>query len=177
MTILTSDLRLQRHRLGRAGQAQLRFALAYTRSVHLNLRMLEAVASRETGMLNILGDGGHGRGAFQLDDRYQEHFLRTHVGCRPYTNVPVYASAWPKGRVPTLFAGTVHCVRILEANVAEAKRLGVAVGKRMEFAFAAYNAGVGGAARGWREGDVDKYTANGNYSADVIDRYHALKIL
>lgn len=32
--------------------------------------LLYAVASRETNMRNVVGDGGHGHGVFQLDDRY-----------------------------------------------------------------------------------------------------------
>lgn len=42
------------------------------------------------------------------------------------------------------------------------------------FAVAAHNGGIGGALQGWREGDVDKYTAGGDYSAWVAR--HATKI-
>ena len=34
--------------------------------------LLHAVASRETNMRNIRGDGGHGHGVFQLDDRWHQ---------------------------------------------------------------------------------------------------------
>lgn len=43
---------------------------------HLDPRLLAAVAAQETGGpgarsgANIVGDGGHGRGVFQIDDRY-----------------------------------------------------------------------------------------------------------
>ena len=36
--------------------------------------MMLAIASRETNMRNINGDGGHGRGVFQIDDRYHQGF-------------------------------------------------------------------------------------------------------
>lgn len=34
--------------------------------------LLHAIASRETDMRNIRGDGGHGHGVFQLDDRWHQ---------------------------------------------------------------------------------------------------------
>lgn len=34
--------------------------------------LLHAVASRETNMRNVVGDGGHGHGVFQLDDRWHQ---------------------------------------------------------------------------------------------------------
>lgn len=34
--------------------------------------LLHAVASRETNMTNEIGDGGHGHGMFQLDDRWHQ---------------------------------------------------------------------------------------------------------
>ena len=40
----------------------------------------------------------------------------------------------------------------------------------LPFAVAAHNAGNGGALRGYQEGDVDKYTTGGDYSADVLVR-------
>ena len=36
--------------------------------------LMLAIASRETNMRNINGDGGHGRGVFQIDDRYHQGF-------------------------------------------------------------------------------------------------------
>jgi hypothetical protein len=67
---------------------------------------------------------------------------------------------------------------ILEDGIKAAERLGVPDdGSRTRFALAAYNAGIGGATAGLHEGDIDAHTAGGDYSADVIARYHALKAL
>src|ERR1044072_4207136 len=40
--------------------------------------MLLAIASRETNMQDIVGDGGHGRGLFQIDDRFHGDWLDAH---------------------------------------------------------------------------------------------------
>ena len=37
--------------------------------------LLLAIASRETNMQDIVGDGGHGRGLFQIDDRFHGDWL------------------------------------------------------------------------------------------------------
>ena len=42
--------------------------------------LMLAVASRETHMKNIRGDGGHGRGVFQIDDRWHPAWLARHAG-------------------------------------------------------------------------------------------------
>ena len=39
---------------------------------------------------------------------------------------------------------------------------------RVRYAIAAHNGGLGGALRGYREGNVDKYTTGGDYSAFVL---------
>lgn len=173
----SGSLRAERHRLGRSGQAMIRAAIAYTRTPHMTLVLAEAIASRETGMQNIVGDGGHGRGMFQDDDRYLDAFLRSHVGCKSGSTIPIYASALPKGRVPTIFAGAVQLCRTIDANIAHAKRIGVPSGRRTKFALAAYNAGLGGAERGWAMGDADKFTAGRDYGSDTLAREHALKHL
>src|SRR3954451_14683635 len=40
--------------------------------------MLLAIASRETNMQDIVGDAGHGRGLFQIDDRFHGDWLAKH---------------------------------------------------------------------------------------------------
>jgi hypothetical protein len=145
---------------------------------HVDVALLEAVSSRESNMRNITGDGGHGRGTFQQDDRFQEAFLRACRGCRSGSSVPIYASAWPKGRVPTVSAGARRAVAIIEHNVSEAKRLGIPDGHRTHFALAAYNAGVGGALVGWRDRhDPDANTAGHDYGRDVMERAELLRRL
>jgi hypothetical protein len=124
-------------------------------------------------MRNITGDGGHGRGIVQADDRYQEAFLRGTKGCRSGESTPIYESAWPKGRVPTIGAGAAFAVRTLEANVAECKREGVHDGDRLFVAVAGYNRGLHGAIMAYKQGGRHKAeagTANGNYATDVLER-------
>jgi hypothetical protein len=57
----------------------------------LNPRLLAAVAAQETGGpggnsgRNVVGDGGHGRGLFQIDDRFHA-FARTAAAMNPAAN-------------------------------------------------------------------------------------------
>jgi hypothetical protein len=57
----------------------------------LDPRLLAAVAAQETGGpgsnggRNVLGDGGHGRGLFQIDDRYHA-FARSSAAMNPAAN-------------------------------------------------------------------------------------------
>lgn len=57
----------------------------------LDPRLLAAVAAQETGGpgansgRNVVGDGGHGRGLFQIDDRYHA-FARTAAAMNPRAN-------------------------------------------------------------------------------------------
>jgi hypothetical protein len=58
---------------------------------HVDSRLLAAVAAQETGGpgalggRNIIGDGGHGHGLFQIDDRYHA-FARTARAMNPGAN-------------------------------------------------------------------------------------------
>ena len=64
---------------------------AAARSAGLDPRLLAAVAAQETGGpasdsgSNIVGDGGHGHGVFQLDDRWHA-IARTPAAMDPATN-------------------------------------------------------------------------------------------
>jgi hypothetical protein len=65
-------------------------AAAATRH-HLEPRLLAAVAAQETGGpgsdsgRNVVGDGGHGRGVFQIDDRWHA-FARSPAAMDPASN-------------------------------------------------------------------------------------------
>lgn len=174
MNISKEDLKAERHRLGPDGQADLRAAVRYTGAVHVDTQLLEALGSRESNMMNIIGDGGHGRGMYQLDDRYQQPYLHGHRGCRNGSNTPAYSNALAPGRVPTIFAGAAQACRIIEANIVYAKHAGVPYGEWMKFALSAYNAGLGGAEKGFKEGDSDRYTTGHDYAKDVLERRDAL---
>lgn len=138
---------------------------------HVDLALVLAIASRETGMRNIAGDGGHGRGFVQVDDRYHAHLLATVRGCRSGSWRPVFGSALASGRVPTMKTGVTVLVGLIEAGVQAAAQAGVPFGKRVHFACAAFNAGAGGARQGWLlHGDPDAFATGRDYGSDVQRR-------
>jgi hypothetical protein len=107
--------------------------------------LLLAVGSRETNLRNVVGDGGHGHGVWQRDDR-----------------------AWP---IPSGYNADVErqandAAALLASNI---HAFGLAGG------VAAYNCGGGNVQRALREGrPVDHYTTGGDYSTDVLARLTAL---
>lgn len=116
----------------------------------LDPRLLAAVAAQETGGpgcnagRNIVGDGGHGHGIFQIDDRWHS-FARTRAAMQPSANAD-YAAAM----ISTLL-----------------KRYGGDVHK----ALSAYNAGdpnARGTATTWRDGETL------GYADSVLRHYAAL---
>ena len=111
-----------------------------------------AIASRETNMRNINGDGGHGRGVFQIDDRYHQGFLSKHGSPPPVAEAAMYAA------------------KLIADNMQYAKEQGVPAKDRMRVAVAGYNAGMGGAMAGYRAGAVDSRTTGDDYSSDVFAR-------
>jgi len=136
--------------------------------------LMLALGSRETNLANIVGDGGHGRGWLQIDDRFFASWLSRHSGCPSGTWRPRFASALPAGRVPTLTHATLQAIEILRSNMTFAASRNVPVGERMRFAVAAYNSGAGNAINAFAAGDVDARTAHGDYSADVFERRDAV---
>lgn len=93
-------------------------SVAYAREIstaairhQLDPRLLAAVAAQETGGpgsnsgRNIVGDGGHGRGVFQIDDRYHA-FARTLDSMDPAKNAE-YAARMIAGLLGR-YGGNVH---------------------------------------------------------------------
>jgi hypothetical protein len=114
--------------------------------------LLLAIASRESNIQNILGDGGHGRGIMQIDDR----------------SFPVFASSgrWRDPR-QNILMGT----RVLSGKQRFLSQRGVDGAILKRASVAAYNSGEGNVLRAIRRGlSVDAFTAHGNYSADVLGR-------
>jgi hypothetical protein len=132
--------------------------------------LLLAIGSRETNLRNIVGDSGHGRGWLQIDDRFHHIWLSKHRGCSSGSFIATFASALPKGRVPTLTASTLYAVDLLRGNARFALTHGVPTAQKTRFAVAAYNAGAGGALKGFQAGNIDLKTAHQDYSADVLQR-------
>ncbi len=175
MNISEHDLEGSIQRFGERRRAVLRKALAGLDARHVHLPLALAIGSRETNLQNIVGDAGHGRGVFQQDDRFQQVFLRSTPGCIDGTYQVVFPSALESGRVPTLTAGLLRMTEIIVSNFNFATSHGVPKGHRLRFAVAAYNAGPGGALSGFQQhGDADRFTAGGDYSADVFARRDAI---
>jgi peptidoglycan hydrolase-like protein with peptidoglycan-binding domain len=139
--------------------------LAAERTARLPRGLLVAVASRETNCRNIVGDGGHGRGLFQIDDRFHGDWLREHGAAAP-------------GAVPSVSDAAAYAAQLLAANYAFGRARGLRGAKLLKFAVSAYNAGAGGAWRALRAtGDPDTGTTGGDYGADVLARMRALRRL
>src|SRR5689334_25337211 len=73
---------------------------------------LLAIASRETNMQDICGDGGHGRGLFQIDDRFHGNWLSQH-------------GAPGAGTTPRIRDAAEFAAAMLAENVAFAQQKGV----------------------------------------------------
>jgi len=136
--------------------------------------LLLAIGSRESNMKNIVGDGGHGRGWLQIDDRFHHDFLASHRGCRSGSFTPTEPSAAPRGLAPTLTASTIYAIGLLRSNMRFARSHGVPEATVLRFAVAAYNAGAGGALEGFRAGGVDLGTTGRDYAKDVFARKAAI---
>jgi hypothetical protein len=103
-----------------------------------------AIIEVESAGRNVIGDGGHGRGLMQIDDRSHAAWLADHAdGLDPESNIDY------------------GCL-ILRNNINF-------FGSDLRPAIAAYNCGAGNALAGIREsGNPDKYTTGHNYSARVL---------
>ncbi len=119
--------------------------------------ILLAVASRETGMTDVVADGGHGRGLFQIDDRSWKEWLTAH-------------GAGGRGKTPPVSDAARLAAAYLTENLAFGRKHGVARADLLKFALSAYNAGAGGAIRGYGEGDSDLHTTGADYGRDVLER-------
>ena len=124
--------------------------------------MLLAIASRETNMQDIVGDGGHGRGLFQIDDRFHGDWLAKH-------------GAPGGGTTPRIKDAADYAAALLASNVAYAQKKKVGEDQQVRFAAAAYNAGCGGAFAGFQAGNCDLKTTGGDYGADVLERLAAIQ--
>lgn len=121
--------------------------------------ILSAIASRETNTKNIVGDGGHGRGLMQIDDRSHSSWLVGHGA--------------GDGGAPDVGAAIDLAGSMIAASIAHGRANGVADSDLLKYAASAYNAGDGNALTGYKSsGDSDSRTTGHNYGADVLRRWH-----
>lgn len=128
-----------------------------------------ALGVRETGLRNIAGDFGHGRGWLQIDDRYHGSWLAQVKGAISGSWRAVVRSALASGYVPLLVPALRRARLILQQNYDYVRSQGVPENQAVRVAISGYNAGPGGAINGWREGDSDKYTTGGDYADWVFE--------
>ena len=126
--------------------------------------LLLAVASRETNCRDVVGDFGHGRGVFQIDDRFHHDWLAEHGAAGP-------------GRTPPVGAAAELAASMLVESLAVARRHELTGDNATKFAASAYNAGLGGALTGLRRGDSDLETTGHDYGADVVARMRTFRVL
>lgn len=142
--------------------------------------LLLAIGIRESGLMNVLGDDGWARGAFQIHARFHPEKLRGLPGCRAAATIAKHTSrcwvpvkghtALDAGYAPTIEDGARVCVRILRDYLKQAGRSDIPIHDRLRVAIAAYNCGMGGALKGYRAGNVDMATTGADYSKDCLLR-------
>jgi Transglycosylase SLT domain len=135
-----------------------------------DVSVLLGIASRESNIQQIVGDGGHGHGIMQIDDRFHPDFIDSGAWKQPDSNIEEGA---------TILETTLKTI-----SASQGKMLAITIGnKKINFvgkplsqqellrtAIAAYNAG--GRAYYYMSliGSPDIPTTGGNYSKDVLDR-------
>ena len=129
--------------------------------IDLSLAYVLAVASRETNIKNILGDGGHGVGVIQIDTRYHDIARRMKDDDNWRTQPEVLIR---------------YGVKMLQDNVQWAAKRWPTLTYRqhLKIAASAYNSGRGGAQRGVAVSDCDAFTTGKDYGEDVLERMDAI---
>ena len=154
MPFPASQVRAQLAHARRTGLDRIVTAAAKRHGVRADV--LLAVASREShmGMMPPLardwtGDRGHGRGVFQIDDRWHPEFVRAH-------------------RNDDHTAHADYAARFL-------KKLLGQFGGRYDHALAAYNAGPGNVRKALAQKlPAEHYTTGRDYATDVLARARAV---
>jgi hypothetical protein len=144
--------------------------------------LLLALGYRETSLRNINGGATwdpvakkwvaakRDRGWLQINQDYHADWLKSVPGCPEGTWVPEPGhSAFEVGYCPRFTDALRFTVDEFHEALAFAEDNGVPKEDRVRFAIAAHNAGLGGARKGYREGNVDKYTALGIYSYAILE--------
>jgi peptidoglycan hydrolase-like protein with peptidoglycan-binding domain len=150
--MLTSELSRAR------AQGWERLCLSAERKASLPVGLLLAIASQETDMNDVVGDGGHGRGLFQIDDRSHTTFLAEQ-------------GAAGAGAKPPVAAAARYAAGIVTWGLDYGRKNGVRQADLLKFALSAYNAGAKGALDGYRLGDSDRKTTGGDYGRSVLGRH------
>jgi hypothetical protein len=108
-------------------------------------------------------------GVFQISRLYHSAALATMPGVKAGTWTPLVSATSAIGDFCPRFEDSLQfTITSLHESMAYGEDNGIPAALLPKFAVAAHNAGQYGALKGYRESkDVDKYTALGNYSAEV----------
>ena len=128
--------------------------------------LLLAIASRESGMRNIVGDGGHGYGLMQIDDRAYPDFCHTGAWKAPVLIIEKGASVLDSKRT-LIEHGQGQVLHVGGYQFLGAKIDAVSL---VRVAVASYNAGLWPYYTFSKGEDPDRLTTGHNYSADVLAR-------
>lgn len=127
--------------------------------------LLLSLGLRESQLQNIVNAAGTDRGCFQITQVYHGIWLRGEPGCPEGEWKPVdRENALHERYVPRFTPACAYALGMLQENLAYARGRD----NPLSYAIAAYNAGRGGAEKGYKEGNVDKYTSGGDYSDWVL---------
>jgi hypothetical protein len=133
---------------------------AAAKAAGIEYPFLLAVASRESGCRNQLGDyrGGlaHGIGILQIDVQHPIALHARDTGSWWPNPDPLIAFG------AALLASNLKSVRALRPSFTDAQAHKISA--------SAYNCGLGNALAGSAKGDSDKFTTGGSYGRDVMDR-------
>jgi len=141
-----------------------------------------ALGMRETRLKNVNGgarwDSSSGtwvqtktdKGVFQIASEYHMADLRRMLGVDEGTWGPVVeqATALDDNYCPRYEESLQFTLMLMHEHQAFAMDSGISEDELGRFAVVAHNAGLGGALRGYREGEPDRYTAYQNYSQWVL---------
>jgi len=144
-----------------------RVAFAHAAKVYdIPVELLYAIASRETNCQNIIGDGGHGHGIMQIDDRSYPDFCHSgawhDIDAAIMKGAEVFDSKRKQVTALVGHASRVSGVSFVGASLSSADLLRVAT--------AAYNCGLWAYYNFSHGQDVDRNSTGKDYSKDVWQR-------
>lgn len=137
---------------------------------NLPVELLLAIASRESGMRNIVGDHGRGFGLMQIDSGAFPLWCKTDAWQNPRNGI------FKGALVLSDNIKTVHrlqgkrCWKTWGGKVRYTAPKGLSTEQVMRVAIAGYNTGVGNSLWGQLLGTPDRTTTGGDYSRDVLQR-------
>ena len=172
----SSDLRLQFSRVIRDGW------LAFFEDAAVKngfpIEDLLAIASRETNMQNIIGDGGRGFGIMQVDIGTNESFCKSGRWQDPNMAIGMgTAILASKRNFIVKNAGQPIHVKA-KSGYEETFEMPLIVGESLRrVTIAAYNSGLWASRNFLKHGDPDRGTTGKDYSKDVIQRSTIFKSL